>query len=121
MLIVDPKKWSAMTFTWASPLYQLNKDPSKALLASTRSRIVIMRDGRYEPLHHHAARHAFFNIGQAQLVKMAGQLKIEVPTGSGLFEVCWALIGSLLVDVGDDQLLKIMEHRVVDREVSRCE
>ena len=112
LLITDPSKWSATTFVWASPLYQFHKDPSKALLAATGSRIVVMAEGPVDDLHLHAARAAFFSIGKAVLIKMATQLKVEVPTSSDLFAVCWTMISSLL-KVDDEQVLKIMEQRAV--------
>ena len=78
LVIRSPDHWAAASFVWASPLHQLQTDPTKELLAHTKKRIVIMIDGAVSDLVKHAAQCAFYSIGKAAMLKMADKLDIEV-------------------------------------------
>ena len=112
LVIRSPDHWAAASFVWASPLHQLQTDPTKELLAHTKKRIVIMIDGAVSDLVKHAAQCAFYSIGKAAMLKMASKLDIEVDASLPLFEFLCVLVAKV-TGADEEGVLEIMRLRTM--------
>jgi hypothetical protein len=107
--ILDLDRWNAVEVQWRGPLFQWLRYPA---LRNSRPTLKLFQKGEPAPLLRIAAQAAFWNMPMLALKNFARHLEVDLPAGADMFQILWALCGSIL-DLDGDALLNIVEKRVV--------
>ena len=94
----------AVCYKWRSPYSQIMLAPAaKDLPYAVRA----VATTSFGPVLHLAARHAFWNIDKATLMRFAEHERIDIPKGSSLFDTLWYLIEGIFPKMPDEELMEL--------------
>ncbi len=112
--IVNDQQWEGMPFEWRSPLYQkvfVSVFPSLRDGLAART-VRAMCRGDPAPILDVAARHAFYDLHEAGIKKLAVHLKLDVPSKASTYDTVAALVKKVLKLDDGPELFDIMKYRV---------
>lgn len=117
IFIMDLGEWEAAELDWLSPLG----------LASSFRRRVELREGMLarmvgapDSLLKCAAKRAFFRLPRTALLQVAREAHCSVESSLPLFEILFTMVKEVL-DAGDDEVLRILEARLEERDFAQLE
>lgn len=111
IFVTDDTDWEARVVECKAPLWAWLQEPSSRDQSSGKDAKLMCVGGPPQPLLKLAARHAFFSLDKAFMLKISNDLDAGVSATGSAYSVCFELVRFIL-SCDEDEALKVCAQRV---------